>query len=194
MSTLTVTTINTADTTTNQTLTTGNTTGAKIVVRSDASGVVIQGNSTSSTLTVNSTSISTGANIPLIINGDAGSSGYVLYSNGTNKSPYWSQPTASGTGNVTIKRRAGDYSLLTSDIGNVVEITAAGTVTLNTVGFSGGATTTIVATNSTGSVYIVSSGTLKTFNNWNRVGGQYCGVTCYFDGTSTWTCIGNFGP
>ena len=97
MSTLSVTTINTANNSTDLTLATANTAAGKFVVSSDGSGLGLYGNSSSKTVSISTSQVNTSVNVAIgstagiIANGSIGTTGQVLTSNAS--SVYWSTPT-----------------------------------------------------------------------------------------------------
>ena len=88
MSKVTVTTVDTANATTDHTITTGNTSGSAIVIPASGSGIVLQGNSTSNTIIANSTQVTIKSGVGLSANGSLGTNGQVLTSNAS--SLFWS--------------------------------------------------------------------------------------------------------
>lgn len=150
MSTLTVTTINTIDATTDLFVLTGNTNAGKMVIKSNGNGIVLQGNSTTNTVSINSTSVNIkGA---LLANGSMGTVGQVLTSNGAGN-VYWSTVT-SGGGSGSVTQVGGD--------GTVSGLTLTGTVT----------STGNLTLGGTLSVPLASITTTGTANNSNYLRGD----------------------
>ena len=96
MSTLSVTTINSANGSTDLIIASGNTTAGKVVVSSDGSGLGLYANSSSKTVAISTSQVNTSVNVAIettagiIANGSIGTAGQVLTSNAS--TVYWSTP------------------------------------------------------------------------------------------------------
>jgi hypothetical protein len=106
--------------------------------------------------------------------------------------------TGADTSVVSINSQAGNYTLALSDKGNLVEITAAGTVTVplnSSVAFPVGSQVIIVRATA-GAVDIAGAGgvTLNSANSWLDLNYQYSSATLIKKATDEWYVFGDLKP